>query len=294
MITPLVVALPGNDAFARKLAPFVSAELGLVETREFPDGETYIRLEAEVGQRSVVVVCTLDRPNAKIMPLLFLASLLRDRGATRVGLVAPYLAYMRQDKIFRSGEGVTARYFARLLSQAFDWLVTVDPHLHRFKALEEVYSIPAKVVHAAPALAEWIKANVQSPLIIGPDEESEQWVGEVGARIGAPARVFRKQRYGDRDVRITMPDVAGHEALTPILLDDIVSSGRTMLEAARLIRAAGLPAPLCVAVHALTDDRTTSEIIAQTRGYFSTDAVPHSTNVISLSALIAPEIISLV
>src|SRR5690349_24214747 len=124
--------------------------LGTVDVRQFPDGEMYLRIEAECAGKSVVLVCTLDRPNDKILPLLFLADAVRALGARRVGLVAPYLAYLRQDRHFRAGEAVTSRTFARLLSGYADWLVTIDPHLHRYNRLNDIYSVPSRVVHAAP------------------------------------------------------------------------------------------------------------------------------------------------
>ncbi|WP_164119514.1 ribose-phosphate pyrophosphokinase-like domain-containing protein, partial [Stenotrophomonas maltophilia] len=84
----------------------------------------------------------LAQPNEKILPLIFAAATARELGAARVGLVAPYLAYMRQDRRFNPGEAVTSRQMAHLVSGAFDWMVTVDPHLHRYSDLSEIYSIP--------------------------------------------------------------------------------------------------------------------------------------------------------
>ena len=86
-------------------------------------------------------------------------------------------------------------------------------------------------------------------VLIGPDIESEQWVSEVASLAGVPYRVLRKERLGDRDVRITIPDLHEVRARTPVLIDDIVSSGRTMIEAARQLRSEGLTAPVCIAVH---------------------------------------------
>jgi len=140
------------------------------------------------------------------LPLLFAADTARDLGARRIGLVAPYLAYMRQDIRFHAGEAVTSRTFAAILSRHLDWLVTVDPHLHRYHELSEIYRIPTQVVHAAPFLASWIKRNVARPLIIGPDLESEQWVSQVAADADAPFLVCEKIRSGDRHVTISIPN----------------------------------------------------------------------------------------
>src|SRR6185503_12811188 len=122
-----------------------------------------------------IILCTLADPDAKFLPLIFAAATARELGAARVGLVAPYLAYMRQDRRFNPGEAVTSRYVAKLISGAFDWLVTVDPHLHRYGALGEIYTIPTRAIHAAPLMSDWIRRNVPDPLIVGPDSESEQW-----------------------------------------------------------------------------------------------------------------------
>lgn len=159
-----------------------------------------------------------------------------------MGLVAPYLSYMRQDRRFKPGEAITSRTFARLLSTHLDWLVTAGLTLHRYTKLGEVYPIPARVVRSTPLLSEWISANVNRPFLLGPDMESKQWVSEVEGLIGAPYQVLRKtRRYGDRTHEIAVPDasvVAGH---TPVLaVDDIVSSGRTMTVVADQLRELGL------------------------------------------------------
>ena len=153
--------------------------------------------------QSVVIACTLDRPDAKIAGLLFAADAARELGAKRVGLAAPYLCYMRQDRRFQPGEAVTSRSFAALISRHFDWLVTVDPHLHRYRALNEIYSIPALALHAGPVIADWIMQNVTKPYLIGPDRESSQWIEAVAGACGAPWAVLTKTRTGDRSVSET-------------------------------------------------------------------------------------------
>jgi ribose-phosphate pyrophosphokinase len=137
------------------------------------------------------------------------------------------------------------------LSSHFDWLVTVDPHLHRIKHLEEVYALRSQVVHAAPVLAAWITEHVSDPVIVGPDGESEQWARDVAERIGAPVAVVEKTRLGDTHVRETAPEVSEHLHHTPVILDDIISSGRTLVAAIGHLRAMGMRAPVCIAVHGL-------------------------------------------
>ena len=149
----LILPLPGNQAFAEQLAAAVDGELGSIETRRFPDGECYVRLHGDPRGRAVDLVCTLAQPDLQFLSLVFAADAARELGASEVNLVAPYLAYMRQDKRFNPGESVTSLSFARLLSSTFDALLTSDPHLHRHPTLSALYTIPTATLHAAPLLA---------------------------------------------------------------------------------------------------------------------------------------------
>ena len=181
----------------------LGAERGDHELRRFPDGEAYVRVRSGCADRDVLLLSSLTQPDDKLLPLAFLADAARDGGARRVGLVAPYLSYLRQDHRFHAGEAVTSRTFARLLSSCVDWLATIDPHLHRYRELAEVYSVPAQVIPSAPAIAGWIRREVERPLLIGPDAESAQWVERIAELAAAPSTVQVKLRRGDRDVSVS-------------------------------------------------------------------------------------------
>lgn len=211
----LILSLPGNEMLAEGLATRLDGELGKAVVRRFPDSESYVQIENDVEGRSVILCCSLDRPDEKVLPLLFLAETAKELGAARVGLVAPYLAYMRQDRRFQPGEGITSVYFARFLSSVVDWLVTVDPHLHRRASLSEIYSIPTEVIHAAPSISRWIRENIPSPVLVGPDSESAQWVSEIAGGAGAPYLVLEKIRRGDREVEVSVPQIDRWRGCTP-------------------------------------------------------------------------------
>jgi len=282
-----VVAMPGHDGFASRLAAALEAPQSPLATRRFPDGETWLRLDPEVAGAEVLLVCSLAHPDPQALPLLFAARTAREIGATRVTLVAPYLAYMRQDARFHPGEAVTSACFAGLLSSVFDALVTVDPHLHRYSGLDEIYAIETHVVHAAPAVAAWIDDHVRDPLIVGPDGESAQWASQIAAFARAPFAVLAKTRLGDRDVRVTLPDLAAHRGRTPVLVDDIVSSGRTLVEATEQLAIAGFGKPVCIAVHALFSGDAYGRLSRLAARVVSTDTVPHRSNTISVVDLVA-------
>lgn len=291
---PVLFALPGNHAFAGALGAALPCQAGTLEIHRFPDGESCPRLLTPVAGRDVVLVCTLDQPDPKIMALYLSACVARELGARSVGLVIPYLPYMRQDARFGDGEGITSAHFARLLSSCCDWLVTVDPHLHRHRALSAIYSAASAVVPAAPAIAAWIAANVARPVLIGPDAESAQWVAQVAALAGCPHTILEKKRSGDRAVEVSVPDVAAWGGMTPVLVDDIVSSARTMAAAALRIEAAGMAAPVCVAVHALfAGDALAALQAAGVTRIVSCDTVAHPSNQISVSQPLAAAVAGL-
>jgi ribose-phosphate pyrophosphokinase len=280
---PVILCVPGAAAMADAVVDGCSGERGAAEVRRFPDGEWFVRVDTAVAGREVVVVCSLDRPDDKIAPLLFLARTARELGATRVGLVAPYLAYMRQDARFAPGEGVTSVYFAQLLGRCFDWLVTVDPHLHRYAAMDEVYSIPVELARAAPGIAAWVRDAVAAPLFIGPDAESAQWVTEVARLCEAPHLVLDKRRRGDRDVEVSAPRIDRWPDRTPVVIDDIISTATTMIRAVEKLRRAGATAPVCVGIHAVFADGAHDALLAAGAAQIVTcNTVPHPSNAIDV------------
>ena len=288
MSARIILAMPGNETMAKEVVRHSSTELGALTFRRFPDGESYVRIECDVRGREVFLVCTLARPDPQIVPLILAAGALREWGAAKVHLVAAYLPYLRQDKHFNPGEALSARHIARLISAHFDTLRTVDPHLHRIKDLSEVYSIPARAVSAAPLLGIWIAANVANPFLLGPDRESAQWVASAAAAAGADYRVLAKTRRADASIDLDWPDLGGLSGKTPVLLDDIASSGRTLIAAAEGLAARGFARPVCAIVHALLEEANYAELQRVCARVISTDSVRHASNAVSVASLIAP------
>lgn len=285
MTDRLLLPLPGSEAFAERLASAGGFELGRLEARRFPDGERYLRIDADPRGRPVDILWS--SADEQFLSMAFAADALRDLGASEVALVAPYLGYMRQDARFQPGEAVTSRTFARLVSSVVDRLVTVDPHLHRFVALEELYDIPCTVLRSAPLIGDWIGRQTSAALIIGPDAESEQWAAEIAARAGAPFVVLTKRRIGDREVEISLPDLSAYTGRQPVLVDDIASSGRTLVAASEALLKLGFSPPLCVVVHAVFAEQAFHEVSRVALRVVSTDTLAHPSNAITLAPLVA-------
>ena len=292
---PILFTMPGNAAFGAQLSPFLPCEIGEIQVHQFPDGESCPRLLTPVAQRDVVFACALDQPDGKIMALYLAACIARELGACSVGFVIPYLPYMRQDARFKEGEGITSVHFARLISSCCDWIVTVDPHLHRHHDLSDIYRINTEVVHAAPEISKWIVDNIDRPVVIGPDQESEQWVAQVANAAGCPYTVLQKKRSGDHDVEVSIPDTATWQGMTPVLVDDIISTARTMIAAAQQIKLAGMKPPVCIGVHPLfVGDAYAALSAAGVERIVSCNTVEHVSNQINVCQAIATAVKTLV
>lgn len=273
------------------LASSLGVHMGIeprpIERHRFPDGELKLRLPERLPHR-VVLLRGLHQPNEKLVELMLAAPAARELGARHITLVCPYLAYMRQDIAFRPGEAVSQRHIGALLAHLVDGVVTIDPHLHRIASLDTVIpGVRCTALSAAEVLGEWVAARRADALLLGPDEESQQWVARAALATGLDHAVCRKQRLGDRDVRIVLPDLdwAGRQV---VLMDDVASTGRTLVEAAQACLGAGAHSVDVAVTHALFVGDAQSQLRAAGIGeIWSTDAVPHDTAVVSVAPLLA-------
>ncbi|QYA26969.1 ribose-phosphate pyrophosphokinase [Gramella sp. MT6] len=284
MSSNILFSFLGNEDITEKLAIKLNASVGQVLFRKFPDGESYVRILSDIKDKNVVLICTLHQPNDKFISLYFFSKTAKSLGVKTVCLVAPYLSYMRQDKIFHPGEGVTSKYFGELVSEFFDGIVTIDPHLHRVRSLSSVYSIPNMVLHAAQEISKWIELNVSDPVLIGPDEESKNWVSLVAKNANAPFIILNKTRYGDRKVKIELPDLEMYNDKTPVLVDDIISTARTMIEVVENLKDTKMKAAIVIGIHAIFAGNAYQKLIDSGVGSIVTcNTIPHPTNEINIS-----------
>ena len=289
MSTLALQTLPAGANAAKRLAARLGLACDEIALHRFPDGE--LRVAVAAAADTTILYAPLDQPNDKLIALLFAAEALRRGGAKRLVLVAPYLCYMRQDIAFHAGEAISQRAMGDLLATIVDRVVTVDAHLHRTGDIKAVFpGIEAQNLSAMPAIADAIAADSIDPatVVIGPDAESEPWVSDLAGRLRLQHTLARKSRHGDRSVEIDFGDTALLAGRPALMVDDIVSSGTTLMVAAKALRAMGATCVDAVVTHALFPPAMiTAFADAGIRSVRSTDSVPHPTNAIALDATLA-------
>ena len=283
----LLLAFDDEAGLAGRLSVAMDCEAHLIERHRFPDGETRLRLPPALPAQ-VVLLRGLQQPNAKLVELMLAAAAARELGAAHLTLVSPYLAYMRQDMAFTPGEVVSQRHLGRALASWFDVVVTVDPHLHRVATMDEV--VPGRrgvALTAAPLLGAWVARQVPGALLLGPDEEAAQWVRRAAEGNGLDHAVCRKQRHGDHDVEVALPAVPV-QGRAVVLFDDVASTGRTLVMAARGALAAGAASVDVAVTHGLfVGDAMSALREAGVRHVWSSDCVPHESNAVSVVPLLS-------
>jgi len=272
---------------ALELADLARLTPQLVIRHDFPDGEFKLQLPSNVSSRAVIFR-SLNHPNEKLIELIFTGGTARMLGVRHLTLVAPYLAYMRQDIAFVPGEVISQRIVGELLASIFDAVITVDPHLHRISKLKEAIPLdPAIVISAAPLLAEFVAKQRNNPFLIGPDAESVQWISQAALHAHLDYAVAKKIRHGDLNVEISFPKV-NIKGRPVVILDDIASSGHTLAQAAKILLAAGALTVDVAVSHALFNSGAIELIKSSgVQNIWSANTVAHSSNAISVFPEIA-------
>ncbi len=277
---------PGYEPPAARLAERLGSAADVIRVHRFPDDEALVQVPEPAPARAWIYL-GLEHPDPKLVELMLAAATLRDLGTGWIGLVAPYLCYMRQDRRFHPGEAVSQRIVGRFLAGQIDALVTVDAHLHRTPRLEDAVPVPGRNLSAASLLGAFARSRWPDALMLGPDAESRQWVRAAAQAGGFEFDVARKVRKGDLEVEIELPerDFSGRDV---ILVDDVAASGGTLAACARLLHARGAGRVAALVTHALFAPGALDRLQeAGVEAIWSSDAIPHPSNRVPLAALLA-------
>ncbi len=288
-----VIGLGNSEKLAKDIARKSNAEFIKASLQKFPDGEIYLRIKGKIRKHVYLIQSLNPEPNSALIELIFAAKTAKEIGARRVSAVVPYLAYMRQDRRFRKGECISAKQMAFLLNNCLDRLITVDPHLHRIKSLKQIFKIPAKKLSATSEIAKYIKKNFNknNSLVVGPDIESYQWAKRIADSIGFNCAIFLKKRFGSRKVKIKVVKELDWKGKNVIIVDDIISSGNTMIETVRELKKRKPRAIYCICVHPIFAERAYERLLkAGAKRVVSCNTIEHNSNKINLSRVIAKEL----
>lgn len=295
----LVLGFPENGKQAKELAEFAGIAYADIKIHHFPDGESKLTLPAEMIEthHHVIIYRSLDDPNAKLVELLLAAEGARELGASKLTLVAPYLAYMRQDKAFKTGEVVSQKIIGNLLAETFDGVLTVDSHLHRIHHLSEAIPVQLAInINATKPMAHFIyekfNKGFDNPLLMGPDEESRQWVEAIAVQhLGKEKQmdylVASKERLGDQNVKIHLPK-GEYKGRNIIIVDDVASSGQTLIQAAKQLSQYRPQSISVLVTHALFMSGSIQHLQdAGVSNVWSCNSINHQTNAVSLTEILA-------
>ena len=289
----MILGFDDYEAQLRKLAGALKLPCHIIQRHRFPDGESKLTLPARLSEH-VVFCCSLDHPNEKLLELLLAAKTARELGAKKLTLVAPYLCYMRQDKAFHPGEAISQTIVGNFLADLFDNVITVDPHLHRIRHLEQAVPVAHAVTLSATSLmADFLHERFKDPVLLAPDSEAEQWVKAVAKPNQWQYGVCKKIRTGDKDVEITLPEI-NLQGRSVIIVDDVASSGQTLSVAVKKCLLKDAKHVDVLVTHALfVNDAKTRLIQAGVSNIWSTDSVSHESNIIPLYGLFKDAVLNL-
>ncbi|MDH5328068.1 MAG: ribose-phosphate diphosphokinase [Gammaproteobacteria bacterium] len=285
--TFLVTFADEDQEQARLLSQHLGIERAQIQVHYFPDGECRITLP-EMSARQLILLRCLDHPNSKLVELMLAAGTARRLGCKDLTLIAPYLCYMRQDAAFKPGEAISQEIIGKFLSDHVDQLITVDAHLHRISELHQ--AVPAHRalnITAAQQIGRFIAQQIDKPVLLGPDSESQQWVHSAAEPGQLPWFVADKQRLGDRRVQIQLPDMPVKQR-NIVIVDDMASTGETIMQAALLLQQRGAASVSCALTHALFDDNIYSKMRQSgIQAIWSCNTVSHPTNRVDITPLLA-------
>ena len=284
----IIIGCSGGRHIAGKIAKRLRKPYSELKVKIFPDGEIYVRYMKDVKGKDVVLVQSFyGNINDCVIEAIFAAETAKELGAKKVILAAPYFPYLRQDSRFNKGECISIKVIGRLFSRYFDKIIIIDPHLHRQGELSGLFSVKTEKITANPLIAEYIEKDIKNPLIVGPDWESYKWARKVAEKLNCPFAILNKKRLSGRKVRITINKKIDIKNKNIVFVDDIISTGHTILEAAKKLRKLGAKKFICIAVHGVFVENALEKLREADIKVITTNTIPTKVSKIDVSGVIA-------
>jgi ribose-phosphate pyrophosphokinase len=287
----MVVAGSASPKLGSRLAKELKCRLIKPEIKRFPDGELYARLTGKVDHDHVVVVQSTCYPqNENLIELFLILETIKHAGASKITAVVPYLAYARQDKLFKPGEAVSLRTISKLIECAgADELITVDVHE---ETTIKNFSIPARNLTAMSLLGKYLaRMGLKKPVVLGGDQGSEERARKVAREMGTDHDYLKKKRITPTKV-ISRPKSLGVKGRDVVIIDDIISTGGTMVEATKILRRQGARAVYAACTHGVLTGKACQKLrAAGVRKIIATDTIEKKESLVSVAPLIARSLV---
>ena len=281
-----MIIVSGSDSqdLAYRVSKLTNSELLRTEFKKFPDGELYIRIHGDVKDKDVFLIQTQNNQNDSIVETILMCDALRDEGAKSINLVAPYLAYARQDKKFNDGEPISIRALAKLYSNLCDRVITINPHeVH----IEAFFDIPFIYGNAVDKLAEYVKDKLNNPVVLSPDKGAIELAKTASEVLDCDYDYLEKTRISPTEIKIAPKnlDVKDKDVL---IVDDIISTGGTMATAIGMLKEQGAIKVIASCVHpVLIGDALNKLYIGGADEVVGTDTYPSEVSKVSVDTIIA-------
>lgn len=284
----IIVSCSKGAHLGGRIAAKLKAEHTPLKVSRFPDGELYLRFLKDVRNKTIVLVQSFyEDVDEMIVETLFAAATARELGAKKIILAAPYFPYFRQDVRFHKGECVSLHVVGPLFDKYFDKIIVIDPHLHRENTLRHVFRTQSVRLTANPLIARHIKKNFRNPVLIGPDWESYKWARKTAEMIGAQSSILEKKRFSSFHVQVRLRDKIDLKDKEAVIVDDIISTGHTILETIKHIKKLKPKKIICICVHGIFAQDSLRKIRKAGALVVATNTIPSSVSKIDISSLMA-------
>lgn len=284
----IIVSCSKGKHLAKKIAIKIKKPYSELSVKKFPDSELYLKFNTNVKNKKVMLVQSFYGDiSDSIVEVLFAADTAKDLKAKSITLVAPHFPYLRQDKRFKPGEAISLKVIADIIDKFFDEIYIIDPHLHRERTLGHVFKIKAHKLSACKPIADYIKKKIKNPVIIGPDWESYKWAEKVAEYCKCKSYILKKKRISARKVIISFNKKVNLKGKNIIIVDDIISTGNTIIRAAEHIKKEGAKNITAICIHGIFSESALQKLKKAKINVIATNTIPGSKSKIDVAEVIA-------
>ncbi|MHC1635697.1 MAG: ribose-phosphate diphosphokinase [Candidatus Methanospirareceae archaeon] len=278
-----------SQALACRVANSLRCPIPACEFKSFPDGELYVRVVGDIKGEDVVIVQSIVKDRDLICLLQLIEAV--EEEAEHISVVIPYLGYARQDKRFKSGEAISARAIARSISikGVVDDIYVVNLHS---RSILRYFEVPAKEIDVSPLIGDYIASKGVEPVIIGPDKGAMELSRSIASSHNFEYDVLEKRRISGEEVEIK-PKELSVEGRNVVIVDDIISTGGTISEAASILKAQGAKDIYVACIHGVFAQNSIIRLYSSgIEEIVATDTIESAFSKISIAGEIAKNLLS--